>query len=545
MDRGAQVISTYQRLVTKRQPLDAIWSECFKYSYPLRGQGFLNKQVDGYVAVSTAKQQKADLLDSTSTDSVRLLASSVLSALTPPNQQWFSLAVQNIEDEDLSYDDREWLEDSAEKIFTNIHASNYDAQALEFFTDEMVGGMVGLYVEIRNGNYFFEVWPLSTLYCSETLGDGYIDTVYRQVFFTSAEAAKKFGLDNLPDHIREAYSKDPYSDEQFPFVHAIRPRLDKKGRQVSGSGLSKKLPFESLYVCTKSKQLVYESGYHEMPVIIPRWMRIPDTHYALGPMYDALPDTKTINKVVELMLQNAEFAIAGVFVAKDDGVFNPATAKIAPRRILMVNDVNNIKPLTNPGNIGFAVQEIQRLQGCIRRTLLADQLGPSEKANMTATEIQTRTNIIRQILGPIFGRLQAEFLVPLITRCFGLALREGHLGKPPQSLVGTGFKITYRSPLARAQKQQELQAIDQFTTRLAQLAQIDQGVLDVFKIQDTTKKIADLLGIDIELLREPREIQEIQKKREQQQAMMAQLQAQASMPQQAQGEEPPVEAAVG
>lgn len=520
-NKGQAILKAYEHLVTERMPLDAKWADCFRHSYPMRGQGFLNKNSDGITQATSANKDQALLFDSTATDSVRLLASSVLSALTPPNQQWFSLAVNNVDDNQISYQSKAWLENSAEHLFKLIHASNYDAQALEFFTDEMVGGMVGLYIEKRNGKFFFEVWPLASLYCQDTLGDG-IDTVYRQVRFTAAEAVKKFG-NNIPEAVQNEYKRDPYSSKRFDFIHAIRPRLDKNGKQSKGK-IARSLPFESVYVCKKSGKVCLESGYHEMPVIVPRWMCIPDTDYAFGPMNDALPDMKTLNKVVEFMLKNAEMAISGTFVAVDDGVFNVNTARTGPRRIWMVKDTNNIKPLAAGGDINFAVQEIGRLQGQIRRTLLADQLGPSEKVNMTAAEVNTRTNLIRQILGPIFGRLQAEYLEPLINRCFGLALRDGDFGEPPQDLAQMTVHISYRSPLALAQKQQQLEAIDQFEQRLVGKLQIDQSLLDLYDIEAATRKSAELLGVDIELMRDAPALKLLRKNRQDQQA---QQQAQA------------------
>ncbi len=530
-DQGQGVLRSWQKLVEEREPLNRQWSDAFRFTYPFRGKGFLNTGVDGITNANNASQDAAVLFDSTATDSVRLLASSVLSALTPPSSQWFSLALSNVGDDDIPRDGKEWLESAASRIFENIHSSNYDAQALEFFTDQMVGGMLGLYVEKRNGKYFFEVWPLATLYCQDTLGSGTIDTIYRRCPYTAAEAITKFK--DVPDFIKDEYEKDNYSSKQFNFIHAIRPRM-KNGRQVRGR-LKSQMPWQSIYVCEKSGTVVQDSGYHEMPVVVPRWMRIPDTDYAFGPVSDTLPDIKTLNKITEYMLANAEMAISGMFVAKDDGVFNPNTARIGARRIWMVSDPANVKPLSSGGDIGFAVNEIARLQGQVRRTLLADQLGPSEKANQTATEIQTRTNLIRQILGPIFSRLNAEFLVPLIHRCFFLALREGDLGQPPDSIKGQLFNVVFKSPLARAMKQQELQAIDQFEARLGQKAAIKPEVLDLYDWDMSVTETADALGIDIKLMRDEMDVKKIREQRAQQQ----QAQAAAEAAAQAQPTQPP------
>lgn len=529
-NRGQNIIKNYNKLVADRAPLDLDWYNCFALSYPVRGQGFINKDADGVTQAQAAKKDSARLLDSTATDSIRLLASSVLSSITPSHQKWGSLQVTTVSEDQVPHDAKKWLEDAAGTMIKNIHAANYDAQALEFFTDVMVGGMSGLYVEKKGGSYHFEAWSLATLYCQEVLGDGYIDTIYRQVRFTAAEAVKKFG-NKVPEAVSNEFTNDPYSSKQFDFIHTIRPRFGKNGKQMKGK-IKASLPFESIYVCKKSGMVCLESGYHEMPVIVPRWMRIPDTDYAVGPMYDALPDMKTLNKVVETMMRNAEMATSGTFVAVNDGTINPATFKVGPNRVVYVNDINNIKPLASGGDIQFAVGEIGRLQGQVRRTLLADQLGPTEKAVTTATEINTRTSIIRQILGPIFGRLQAEYLVPLVTRCFGLGVRDGDFGQPPTSLQNVGFNITYRSPLALAQKQQELEGLDQFEIRLTQLLQLKPELGDLYDWDAAVRKKAELLAVDVDLVRDESNVIELRKTKTQEQA-------QAAVNQASQGQVPP------
>jgi len=70
---------------------------------------------------------------------------------------------------------------------------------------------------------------------------------------------------------------------------------------------------------------------------------------------------------------------------------------------------------------------------------------------MTATEVHVRVDLIRQQLGPVYGRWQSEYLIPIVERCFGLALRAGVLGQPPEELQGQDMQIKFLSPLARAQ----------------------------------------------------------------------------------------------
>jgi hypothetical protein len=97
---------------------------------------------------------------------------------------------------------------------------------------------------------------------------------------------------------------------------------------------------------------------------------------------------------------------------------------------------------------------------------MADQLQPQDGPAMTATEVHVRVGLIRQLLGPIYGRLQAEYLAPLAERCFGLAYRAGIFGEAPQSLGGRNLKVKYNNPLARAQKMEDVAAIERLNGNL-------------------------------------------------------------------------------
>lgn len=520
---GKQIQKTYERLVNDRQLIESYWIEAFEFSYPVRGEAFANKNGDPNSMAMTAKRKQSKIYDSTATDAVRLLASSLLSGLTPSHSQWFSLDIPNVPDNQIPRDAKQWLQQSAETLFAAIHSSNYNSEAFELFIDLTIGGMCGLFIDFVDGGFKTEHWPLTTLYCQDLLGHSTIDTIYRKVEYTTRESIERFGIDAVPDAVKEAYEQDPWCSKKHSYIHTIRPRM-QSGKQSKGK-LKTNMPWESVYVCAKSGDVVQESGFQEMPVIVPRWFAIPGTDYALGPLNEALPDVKTLNKVVEMILTNGEMAIAGTFVAKDDGVFNPNTVKIGPRRVIMVAEPDNIKPLTSGGNFNIAQAEITRLQSQIKRVMMSDQLAPTERGNMTATEVSTRTQIIRQILSPALARLQSEFLEPLLRRCFGLAMRAGVLGAPPDSLAGFAFFPTYHSPIAKAQKMEMVQAMDQLELALAGMKQIDPTITDLYDLETAFKKRADLLGVPVDCLKDDRFVQQQRDQRAQaQQQQMAQQQ---------------------
>lgn len=511
---GKTYLKTFDSLVNQRKTLETYYKEAYQYTMPHRGQYFLSNNNDGYTNASNAQKDISKIFDSTAADAVSLLSASIMSGLTPSASQWFQFKINGVSLDNLPYDVKVWLEQASKRLFNLIHnSSNFNAVALEAMQDMAIAGMFGLYVtKEENQDFIFELWSLDSMYVIENIKTKVIDTIYRNCAYTAKEAVEQFGIDNIPDGIAAAYKNNKFNPKTYDFVHIIQPREGKHGPTA------KQMPIASIYVCKRSGMIVKESGYLEMPVVVPRWNKIPRTPYALGPTNAALPDIKTLNKVVEMMLQNADMAIAGTYVAKNDGYLNPNTIKIGARKIIFSQDVNNIKPLSTGGDFRIAFEEITRLQKQIKSVMMADELEPIQKDYASATEVQTRAQIVRQILAPIFARLQSEFLEPLLNRCFYLALRDGSLGNVPESLVGAEIIPEYISPMARAQKLEEVASMDRFEQSIATTAQLNPGVLDIYDFDKAASKKASLLGVPSDVIRSNAQLKQIRQQQAEQQA---------------------------
>ena len=207
----------------------------------------------------------------------------------------------------------------------------------------------------------------------------------------------------------------------------------------------------------------------------------------------------------------------------------------------MANSVDSMKPLQSGSNFQYAETKIQRLQGSIRKILMADQLQAQDGPAMTATEVHVRVNLIRQLLGPVYGRLQTEYLQPMIERCFGIAYRAGVLGAAPESLAGRNFTVRYLSPLARSQKLEEVTAIDTFIQGALVVAQADPTVMDNIDMDAAQRFKGEALGVPGSIIRSSADRDKIRQDRAQaqqeqqqqaQQQMMAQQASDAALKQQ-------------
>lgn len=507
-----KVVSRRNALRQLRLPHESIWTECFDFTHPMRGVGFTQDGLSSSVHVANLN---AKIYDGTAPDSAVVLASNVVDGMTPANTIWFALDAGTETSEE-----QRWLDDTARVLWENIHSSNFDAVSFEAALDAVDAGWFVMYIDEdrENGGLVFEQWPLSQCTISASKSTGLVDTVYRTYAITAEQALNDFGEDMLHPDVARLARDNP--QEMVEFVHAIEPR----STYVIGAKLAKNMRFRSCHVDAKNMHVCRESGYHEFPCVVPRWHKIPGSAYAVGPVYNALPDIRTVNKVRQQELMAQDMAIAGTYIAVDDGVLNPRSIKIGARKVIVANDVDSIKPLTNSSQFDVAFMSEDRLQASIRKTLMADQLPPADGPAKTAYEYSVRVAMIRKLLGPVYGRLQSEYLKPLIERCFGIAYRAGVFAPPPQSLTDRVFTVKYLSPLARAQKIEEVNAIDEYVDKtLATYERTqDESILDTVDFDEAQRFRSKALGVPSAVVPDKRAI--ARKRNDRRQAQQAQQQ---------------------
>ena len=190
------------------------------------------------------------------------------------------------------------------------------------------------------------------------------------------------------------------------------------------------------------------------PFLCFRWLKAPGEAYGRSPVMKALPDIKTANKVVELVLRNASIAVTGIWMAEDDGVLNPANISLLPGSIIpKAPGSSGLTPLATPGRFDVSQLVLDDLRTRIRHALLADRLGQINSPRMTATEVLERSTQMARILGATYGRLQTELLTPLVMRAVSILRRRGEI--PDIRVDGRLVDLRYSAPVARQQARDE------------------------------------------------------------------------------------------
>jgi hypothetical protein len=188
------------------------------------------------------------------------------------------------------------------------------------------------------------------------------------------------------------------------------------------------------------------------------------------------------------------------------------------------------KALFTDTRVDFGYQAMEDRRKRVKDAFYVDQLklqqgGPT----MTATEVLQRTEESMRLLGPMLGRMQSEFLRPLIDRVFRIIYDRGLIPVPPQSIQGRKIDVRYSSLIAKSQRVNEAQSILRVVQSAAPFLQIDPQVAQNFNGDNVIRLLAGVYGAPAEMLNTTKQVASMRQAQAQ-----AQQQAQQMMMQQGQ-----------
>lgn len=252
-------------------------------------------------------------------------------------------------------------------------------------------------------------------------------------------------------------------------------------------------------------EVLLNGTFRSSPFINFRWVKAPGEVYGRSPVMKALPDIKTANKVVELILKNASIAVTGIWQADDDGVLNPATIKLEPGTIIpKAVGSAGLTPLKPANDMNLSTDVLEQMRTRIRHALMVDMLGQPDNPNMTATEVVQRSLEMARLLGATYGRLQSELLTPLAMRAVGILQRRGEITR--FEIDGRIVELAYTSPLAKHRKQRDANQVREWLAAITALGPEATQLLDPIK---TSRYLAGAYGVPEDILRTTDELKEM------------------------------------
>lgn len=450
-----EIVRRYQAAKAIHTRWHPLWQECHDFALPARDR-FDGSQVDG-------QKQTDNMFDMTAAVSLQEFASRLQAGLTPTFARWSKLkpgqqikkklnpaAVEQVE---------KALDDITEEVFAAFHRSNFDSQIHESFLDLGIGTGSLICDADTTDLITFTAVPLTEC-CLEPGPDGSISGRFRFRHMTAVEITRQWPGAQLPEAMRM----------NGGILAAATTRYEVVAATLRDWGSRDTERYVHRVISVTHKAVMFGADYQgqgSCPWINFRWSKAAGEVYGRGPLILALPDIKVVNVTVQMLLENAELALAGIWQGEDDGILNPATIRLAPGTVFPIAPGSSgLKSLEMPGRFDVAQLILGDLRSNIKRALYDEALGPPTGTPMSATEVSTRMADLYRRMGSAYGRLQRELVQPLIRRVIYLLRKSGRIQLP--DISGEALSIISVSPLSSAQAQEQVQKFQMYSGIMAQ-----------------------------------------------------------------------------
>lgn len=391
----------YRRALDARAPWLNRWDAAMRYTMP------------------TDDADAATLFDATAADAVDNLAASIYSLMTPPESLWISLVPES----DASPD----ADVATAALRANLNDSNFYTTIHQCYLDLVILGTACLFMAETpigaSSAFSFTAVPMRDI----AILPG---AVFHTATMPAHEVLEKYPTWTPPADVADQIKHDPATPLRL--VQSLVGTEFTAWLDVGGN---------------LENNIVARGTFETNPYIIFRWSVLSGEQYGRGPVLRALPDIKTANKVVELVLKNATIAVSGIWQADDDGVINLNNINLTPGAIIpKAVGSSGLTPLSSGADFDVSQIILKDLRERIRHALLADRLGLLSEKEMTATEIMARNSDMVRILGATYGRLLHEFIRPLTDRGLQILSRRGVIA--PIAL-NSDAELKYIAPIAQ------------------------------------------------------------------------------------------------
>jgi hypothetical protein len=514
-----------------------IMQASFFYAVPFRNRYYLpGKEFQGTI-------QNTRVYDTTAVEAVTIFVSKLHDTMTPPQVQWGFLEVDDSMVDDptkeeniaIMQDAQLILDGYMRRLFVFIHASNFDVVINECYYDLSIGTSALVINQHTDDQPFLcTSIPMDKLAIEEAV-NGNIESWFRT-------------WQNLK--IVELHTRWPGIILSPNLLAMIASDPDAVVRNVyEGVAYFVNQPKKYCYAVWVDNDLLYTEWLESSPGIVWRFKKTNNETWGRGPVMEALPTIISLNEMARIELASANINVFRPFMGFSDAIFNPHTFNLQPMTIIPIAPISSggqvpLIPLPNSASPEFAQMTMADLRMQIKSLLFAEQPMDSRSVQPATTyELALKQQTLAEKIGPLFSRMQQEFLWPCIKRFAYILNRMGILPYPEVGGIPIVFK--YKSPLAKAKGRAEIEAFTQWV-------QLMQGIMGPDATQlyinpkTTPYLLAEKMQIDERFLNKQADVQRVAQQLQDKASQMELAQSQGMMPQQpenpAQGQiAPPVQ----
>jgi hypothetical protein len=499
-------LKKYESAKSLRTPFEDLFQECYDYALPQR---------EGFYYNAPGQRRDDRIFDETAVVGVQEFASRLQSGLVPNFARWADLLAGSEVPPEEADEVNNSLDEVTEYIFEILANSNFAQEVHESFMDLAVGTGCLLVEEGDAVNPIrFNAVPLPKVVL-ENGPDDRIDHVYREREVRYRDITTAFKKPKISPKMQDCINKKP--DQKVKLLEVVCRLYDKPNQER-----------HAYYVIDKTnRECVVEEvfeGVGSNPFVCFRWSKAAGEVYGRGPLVNALSSIKTTNLTIQLILENAQMAISGIYQMDDDGIINVDTINLVPGTVIpKAPGSGGLQPVAAAGSFDVASLVLNDMRMNIKRALYNDMLGDPNRTPATATEIAERMADLSRRIGSAFGRLQAEMVQPILQRVVYILKKQGRIDLP--TVNGREVKVRSVSPLAQAQSNQDITTVARFLEVVG--ANFGPDMVNMLiDSEETAVYLAKKFGVPDGLIRDEADREALQEQMQQMAEMQQMMQMQ-------------------
>ena len=302
--------------------------------------------------------------------------------------------------------------------------------------------------------------------------EGRADRIDRRDELTARQLRQRFGEAVLAPEIKQALETEP--DKLFPVLHCVLPCEDydfaKKSLKRHKGG------YASVWVDRQHKRILRETLQPTMRYVIPRWVTMTSSVYALSPATTvALPDARLAQAQAAALLEAMEKSVNPPLIATSDVV--RGAPRLEAGGITWLDKTyderlgEGLRALDLGKSPQFGMEGLLRTERQLSRGLYLDVLRmPDTRHTRSIPEVQFLIDeYVRSVL-PLLAPISDEYNGALLHETYDVIEAFGGFADGPewpQGVAPKGLVFQWDNPLTEMVERQVAQSVGE----VAQLAQ--------------------------------------------------------------------------
>jgi hypothetical protein len=513
--RAAAAESAWQDLFSSGSEHRVKWDKISKLIRPTRS---------GIMSGDPSLQRSELPLSSGAIIAANNHSAALYGTLTNQANKWFGMGSS---DDDLNSFQpvKEW-HDIVGKIILNSFSptvSTFYSSAAQFYGDISAFGNAGQGAELnlRERRITDQTISLAEI-CYAIDGDGRVIETIRKFRWSAVQAAFKFGIDALPEKMRELALAG--SRQKFVLYHHVYKNRDWIKGRLGPTGKQ----WHSIYTAEEGGAVLSHKGFNDMPFLAGRWHVDTGETYGDGPGWLALPSAVKMELMEGAIMRAGQRAADPTMLAPDRDVWTLNGAARPGGVVYGGVDVigrQMLRQLDTFSGTGITLEMQDRSLAHVNDAFHANLLNLVGRTGVTPIEVIDQQEQRLRMMAPQLGRIQEEYLAPKIGQRFTMLWNAGQIPPPPPEARGSDLVAKYTSAAAMAAKSAEGAAVARLIQDVTPLGGAKPRLMDRLSEDDLVEILADARGVPARALRSREEADEIAKGRAEQQQSQELMQA--------------------